>query len=101
MSPSDLPTGSFSHTGFTGTYVLGVPSAKVGIVLLTNKQNVGANARGMFSNIAPLDLAVAHAVLRAVNNPNVRREEPVSRVTIPTAATLVSRRAVVAVLTAR
>jgi CubicO group peptidase (beta-lactamase class C family) len=66
MSPTGLPEGSFSHTGFTGTYVLGVPSAKVGIVLFTNKQNVGANARGVFSNNAPLDLAVARAVLANV-----------------------------------
>jgi serine-type D-Ala-D-Ala carboxypeptidase len=63
MWPSGLPEGSFSHTGFTGTYVLGVPSAKVSIVLFTNKQNVGTNARGVFPNIAPLDVAVARAVL--------------------------------------
>jgi CubicO group peptidase (beta-lactamase class C family) len=66
MSPRDLPAGSFSHTGFTGTYVLGVPSAKLSIVLLTNKQNVGANARGFFSNVGPLDLGVARAVIEAV-----------------------------------
>jgi CubicO group peptidase (beta-lactamase class C family) len=66
MSPSGLPEGSFSHTGFTGTYVLGVPSARIGIVLFTNKQNVGANERGVFPNIAPLDLAVARAVLESV-----------------------------------
>lgn len=66
MAPSDLPQGSFSHNGFTGTYVLGVPSAKVGIVLLTNKQNVGTNTRGFFSNIAPLDLGVARVALAAL-----------------------------------
>jgi len=67
MSPRDLAPGSFSHTGFTGTYVLGVPSAKLSIVLLTNKQNVGANARGFFSNVGPLDLAVARAVIEALD----------------------------------
>jgi CubicO group peptidase (beta-lactamase class C family) len=66
MSPRGLPDGSFSHTGFTGTYVLGVPSAKLSIVLFTNKQNVGANARGVFSNVGPLDLGVARAVIEAV-----------------------------------
>ena len=27
QQPRDLPATSFSHTGFTGTYVLGVPDA--------------------------------------------------------------------------
>ena len=63
MSPRGLPEGSFSHSGFTGTYVLGVPRAKLSIVLLTNHQNVGATPRGTFTNVGPLDQAVARAVL--------------------------------------
>jgi len=66
MSPRGLPEGSFSHNGFTGTYVLGVPLSKLSIVLLTNKQNVGANERGFFSNVGPLDLGVARAVIEAL-----------------------------------
>ena len=62
--PRNLPAGSFSHTGFTGTYVLGVPSEGLSIVLLTNKQNLGTNAQGFFPNIAPLQEAIASALVR-------------------------------------
>lgn len=62
----DLPDGSFSHTGFTGTYVLGVPTYKLSIVLLTNRQNMGTDARGYFPDVAPLQRAVSAAILNAV-----------------------------------
>jgi serine-type D-Ala-D-Ala carboxypeptidase len=61
--PADMPPGSFAHNGFTGTYVAGVPSARLSIVLLTNRQNVGTNAQGYFPNVAPLDAAVLQAVV--------------------------------------
>lgn len=63
MSPNGLPSGSFSHTGFTGTYVLGVPEYGLSIVLLTNRQNMGTDARGYFPDVAPLDAAVARAIV--------------------------------------
>jgi CubicO group peptidase (beta-lactamase class C family) len=63
MSPNGLPAGSFSHTGFTGTYVLGVPKYGLSIVLLTNRQNMGTDARGYFPDVAPLQLAVAQAIV--------------------------------------
>jgi len=63
QSPPGLPDGSFSHTGFTGTYVLGVPSSGLSIVLLTNRQNMGTNARGYFPDLGPLQQAVAKALL--------------------------------------
>jgi CubicO group peptidase (beta-lactamase class C family) len=62
QKPRGLPYGSYFHNGFTGTYVLGVPSEKLSIVLLTNRQNVGTDAKGYFTNVAPLDSAVAAAV---------------------------------------
>ena len=65
MSPNGFPDGSFSHTGFTGTYVLGVPKYGLSIVLLTNRQNMGTDARGYFPDIGPLDTAVAHAIVAA------------------------------------
>jgi CubicO group peptidase (beta-lactamase class C family) len=65
MSPNSFPDGSFSHTGFTGTYVLGVPKYGLSIVLLTNRQNMGADARGYFPDVGPLDTAVAHAIVAA------------------------------------
>ena len=63
MKPRGMPEGSFAHNGFTGTYVLGVPSERLSIVLLTNRQNVGTDAKGYFTNVAPLDSAVARAVV--------------------------------------
>jgi CubicO group peptidase (beta-lactamase class C family) len=62
--PTTLPDGSFSHTGFTGTYVLGVPSQQLSIVLLTNRQNMGTNAQGYFPNVGPLQDAVAQAIVK-------------------------------------
>jgi CubicO group peptidase (beta-lactamase class C family) len=67
--PAFLPEGSFSHTGFTGTYVLGVPSQHLSIVLLTNRQNMGTNAQGYFPNLAPLQEAVARAITRSPRDP--------------------------------
>jgi serine-type D-Ala-D-Ala carboxypeptidase len=64
QSPSTFPDGSFSHTGFTGTYVLGVPSQHLSIVLLTNRQNMGTNAQGYFPNVGPLQEAVAQAIVK-------------------------------------
>ena len=63
QAPRDLPAGSFSHTGFTGTYVLGVPSYKLSIVLLTNRQNMGPDARGYFPDVGPLQQAVSKAIV--------------------------------------
>lgn len=63
MLPPALPEGSFYHTGFTGTYVLGVPKYGLSVVLLTNRQNMGTDARGYFPNVAPLQDAVARAIV--------------------------------------
>ena len=63
QAPSYLPPGSFSHTGFTGTYVAGVPAYGISIVLLTNRQNMRTDARGYFPDVGPLQQAVARAVI--------------------------------------
>jgi CubicO group peptidase (beta-lactamase class C family) len=60
---SSLPPGSFSHTGFTGTYVAGVPLYKLSIVLLTNRQNMGTNPKGYFPDVGPLQQAVTRAIV--------------------------------------
>jgi CubicO group peptidase (beta-lactamase class C family) len=52
--PKELPVGSFAHTGFTGTYVLGVPRAGLAVVLLANRENVGTDARGYYPDLQPL-----------------------------------------------
>jgi CubicO group peptidase (beta-lactamase class C family) len=66
QAPTYLPAGSFSHTGFTGTYVVGVPGYKLSIVLLTNRQNMGTDARGYFPDVGPLQQAVARAIVNSV-----------------------------------
>ncbi len=66
QAPSYLPAGSFSHTGFTGTYVAGVPRYKLSIVLLTNRQNMGTDARGYFPDVGPLQQSVARLIVDAV-----------------------------------
>jgi len=63
QAPRDLPAGSFSHTGFTGTYVLGVPKYGLSIVLLTNRQNIGPDPRGYFPDLGPLQRAISKAIV--------------------------------------
>jgi serine-type D-Ala-D-Ala carboxypeptidase len=63
QAPDYLPQGSFSHTGFTGTYVAGVPQYKLSIALLTNRQNLGTNPKGYFPDVGPLQQAVARAIV--------------------------------------
>ena len=65
QAPAYLPAGSFAHTGFTGTYVAGVPHYGLAIVLLTNRQNMGTDARGYFPDVGPLQQAVARAIVAA------------------------------------
>ncbi|MBX3146508.1 MAG: serine hydrolase [Gemmatimonadales bacterium] len=62
-APDDAPEGSFAHTGFTGTYVLGVPAYNLSIVLLTNRQHLGRNQRGNFPDVTPVRRAVVEAIL--------------------------------------
>lgn len=47
----DPPEGSFGHTGFTGTYVLGVPGYELAVVLLTNRENVGVDDAGYYPDV--------------------------------------------------
>jgi CubicO group peptidase (beta-lactamase class C family) len=66
MQPKDLPPESFAHGGFTGTYVLGVPELQLSFVLLTNRQNVGVDARGYFHDVAPLQTSIVRTLLAAL-----------------------------------
>ena len=61
--PDYAPSGSLAHTGFTGTYVLGVPRLGLGVVLLTNRQNLGVDERGLYPDVGPLQRAVARNLL--------------------------------------
>ena len=60
--PSYAPPGSFAHTGFTGTFVLGVPDRGLSIVLLTNRQNVGVDAESQYPDVGPLQRRVTEAL---------------------------------------
>jgi len=59
--PDDAPPGSFAHSGFTGTYVMGVRREGLGIVLLVNRQNLGVDERGYYP-----DMGVRQQVIEAL-----------------------------------
>ena len=59
--PADAPEGSFAHSGFTGTYVIGVPRHDLAIVLLSNRQNLGINDAGYYPG-----MGVQQQVIRAI-----------------------------------
>ena len=50
----DGPVGSFGHTGFTGTSISVVPSEKLSITILINRQNIGLQADGTYFNPNPI-----------------------------------------------
>jgi serine-type D-Ala-D-Ala carboxypeptidase len=72
--PPALPAGSFSHTGFTGTYVLGVPSEKLSVILLTNRQQMGTDAKGFFPALGPLQAAVSKAIVDGAQADRIRAQ---------------------------
>jgi CubicO group peptidase (beta-lactamase class C family) len=61
--PGDAPPGSFFHTGFTGTYVAGVPEQGLSLVLLTNRQHGGIDGSAGYPEVDPLRRAVLNALL--------------------------------------
>jgi CubicO group peptidase (beta-lactamase class C family) len=67
QAPTYLPPASFAHTGFTGTYVAGIPKCKLSIVLLTNRQNLGTDSRGYFPDLGPLQQTVARLIVNAAS----------------------------------
>jgi CubicO group peptidase (beta-lactamase class C family) len=50
--PARAPEGNFAHSGFTGTYVIGVPAYDLGIVILINRQNLGVNEAGFYPGVS-------------------------------------------------
>ncbi|HEY0356394.1 MAG TPA: serine hydrolase [Flavisolibacter sp.] len=55
MDPGDsfmknAPSGSYGHTGFTGTSIVVVPSMKLSLILLINRQNMGLLPSGYYYN---------------------------------------------------
>jgi len=64
--PTGTPPGSFAHTGFTGTWVFGVPAEGLTVVLLTNRQNGGVGADGRYVDVGALQEGVMAALLSGV-----------------------------------
>lgn len=61
----NAPVGSFGHTGFTGTSIVVIPSMKLSLILLVNRQNMGLQPSGFYYNPNPLRKAVLTALLKA------------------------------------
>jgi CubicO group peptidase (beta-lactamase class C family) len=57
------PEGSFGHTGFTGTSITVVPSLKLSVILLINRQNMGLLPSGYYYNPNPLRREIFEPVL--------------------------------------
>ena len=60
--PGYGPGSAFGHTGFTGTFVLGVQAEGLALVLLTNRQNFGVDEESQYPDVGPLQRAVTAAV---------------------------------------
>lgn len=59
----NAPTGSFGHTGFTGTSIAVIPSSGISVILLINRQNMGLLPTGFYYNPNPLRREIFEAVL--------------------------------------
>lgn len=62
LSGDEFFAGAFGHTGFTGTFVLGIPENRVSIVVLTNRQNLGVNAEGKYNDLNAVYQSVVNFV---------------------------------------
>ena len=59
----DGPPGTFGHTGFTGTSIAVVPSLKVSVILLINRQNMGLLPTGYYYSPNSIRREIFKAVL--------------------------------------
>ncbi|MDX2070978.1 MAG: serine hydrolase [Haliscomenobacter sp.] len=60
----NAPTGTFAHTGFTGTSIVVVPQSNISVIMLINRQNMGLSAKGTYYDLGPLRQKVIAAVLK-------------------------------------
>ncbi len=68
MDPNDSymkdgPSGTFGHTGFTGTSIVVVPGLNLSVIVLINRQNVGLLPTRYYFNPNGIRKAVFEAVL--------------------------------------
>lgn len=71
MDPSNsfmknAPAGSFGHTGFTGTSISVVPSMKLSVILLVNRQQRGLLPSNEYYNLNPLRRRIFETILNAL-----------------------------------
>ena len=66
----NAPSGSFGHTGFTGTSITVIPGEKISFILLINRQNIGLLKNGEYYNVNPVRLQVFNAVSKYLEDQN-------------------------------
>ena len=59
----NAPSGSYAHTGFTGTSIVVIPKTSTSIILLINRQNIGLLQNGEYYNVGPIRQQVFEAVM--------------------------------------
>ncbi len=64
----NAPEGSFGHTGFTGTSIAIVPSKKLSVIILINRQQVGLLNGKEYYNVNPIRQQIFKAILSYANN---------------------------------
>jgi CubicO group peptidase (beta-lactamase class C family) len=65
---SEEPIPGFGHNGFTGTNGIAVPKYKLVMILLTNRQNVGQNDKGYYSNTRSVEMGLTQLVINSLKN---------------------------------
>jgi serine-type D-Ala-D-Ala carboxypeptidase len=58
------PSGTFGHSGFTGTSISVIPGYGISEILLINRQNTGLLENGDYYNVSPLRLQLFNAILK-------------------------------------
>ena len=58
------PTGTFGHTGFTGTSISVVPEKKLSVIILINRQNMGLQTTRDYFNPNPIRDAIFKAAVK-------------------------------------
>ena len=66
QAPVGGVAGAFGHTGFTGTFVAGVPEIGLSVILLTNRQHAGVDDATRYPDVDPLRTGVLQALAGAV-----------------------------------
>jgi CubicO group peptidase (beta-lactamase class C family) len=61
----NAPSGTFGHTGFTGTSITVVPSEELVVILLINRQQTGLLKNGEYFNVNAIRRTIFEAVLKS------------------------------------